>query len=102
MSGVRLVSQKELSIQITSYFSHVRTPTSFLKLKTRRNVEFGVILCREKCSHGQSAPNAFLAFQENPRRIRFACMFWDYFHAMVITASFSLASSNEPPKVKDY
>jgi hypothetical protein len=84
MSDVRLVSQKELSVQITSSFSHVRTPTSLLKLKTRRNVEFGVILGREKCSHGQSAPNAFLAFQKNPRRIRFACMFWGYFHARVI------------------
>src|SRR5882724_1290404 len=74
----------ELGIDITSYFPHVRTPTSFLKLKTRWNVEFGVILCREKCSYGQTAPNAFLAFKENPCRIGFTCMFWGYLHARVI------------------
>ncbi len=68
----------------TSYFLHVRTPTSFLELNARRNVEFGVILCREKCSYGQTAPNAFLAFQENPRSIGFTCMFWGYLRARVI------------------
>ncbi len=69
---------------LTSYFLHVRTPTSFLELNARRNVKFGVILCREKCSYGQTAPNAFLAFQENPRSIGFTCMFWGYLHARVI------------------
>ena len=69
---------------LTSYFPHVRTPTSFLKLNTRRDVEFGVILCGKKCSYGQTAPNAFLAFQENPRRIGFACVFRGYLHACVI------------------
>ena len=88
-------------------------------------MEFGVILSREKCSYGQTAPNAFLAFKENPRRIGLACMFWGYLHARVIalnllyayinpdtaecaatyscaaaiTASFSFASTNEPSKV---
>src|SRR6266567_4210455 len=66
-------------------------PTSFLKLNTGRNVEFGVILCREKCSYGQAAPNAFLAFQENPRRIGFACMFWGHLHARVIALNFLYA-----------
>ncbi len=62
----------------------IRTSMSVLKLNTRRNMEFGVILWREKCSYGQAAPNAFLAFKENPCRIGFACMCWGYLHARVI------------------
>src|SRR6266536_1852106 len=50
----------------------------------RRNQRCDVILWREKCSHGQAAPNAFLAFKENPCRIGFACMCWGYLHARVI------------------
>src|SRR5439155_6189365 len=59
----------------------IGTSMSVLQLNTRRKMEFVVILWREKCSKGQAAPNALLAFKKTRCRMVFAWLFRSYIHA---------------------